>query len=126
MDDALVRLLLVDDDEDDYLLTRELLADTEDQRFALDWVATADAARAALRQQPYDVCLVDYRLGADTGLDLIQEAHTQGDTTPMILLTGQGDHAIDLQAMQAGAADYLVKGGALVKRGQLTLPVFGI
>jgi two-component system sensor histidine kinase/response regulator len=116
MDDHAIRVLLVDDDEDDALLTRELLAEIEGQRFALDWVATAEAALGALGHQPYAVGLIDYRLGAHTGLDLIRAARAQGCTTPMILLTGQGDHAIDLEAMQAGAADYLVK-------GQLTAPL---
>src|SRR5690606_16021945 len=52
----------------------------------------------------------DYRLGAQNGLDLIREASDREVTTPMILLTGQGDLQVDLQAMAMGAADYLVKG----------------
>jgi signal transduction histidine kinase len=109
-------VLLVDDDRDDHLLTRELLMEVEGQSFTFEWVATYETALAALRQHAYDVCLVDYRLGAYTGLDLIREARAQGCTVPMILLTGQGDHVVDVQAMQAGAADYLVK-------GQLTAPM---
>jgi signal transduction histidine kinase len=117
MDDApAISILLVDDDEDDYLLTRELLIEADAQRFGLTWAATYEAALEAIAQRLYDVCLVDYRLGAHTGLELIDEALTRGCTAPMILLTGQGDHTIDLQAMQAGAADYLVK-------GQLTAPL---
>jgi signal transduction histidine kinase len=115
MDDRPIRVLLVDDDEEDAFLTRELLAEAKGQRFTLDWVATAGTTLERLAQRRYDVCLTDYRLGGCTGLDLIREARAQGCTTPMILLTGQGDHAIDLEAMQAGAADYLVK-------GQLTAP----
>jgi signal transduction histidine kinase/BarA-like signal transduction histidine kinase len=110
MDEPLIRVLLVDDDEDDALLTRELLEDAEGLQFTLDWMPTAEAGLAALVSPGYDVGLIDYRLGARTGLELIQEARTQDCSVPMILLTGQGDHAIDLQAMQAGAADYLVKG----------------
>jgi signal transduction histidine kinase len=116
MDDHPIRVLLVDDDEDDHLLTRELLADAEGQRFTLDWEATYEAGLAAMRHRPYDICLIDYRLGPRTGLALIQEACALGCTAPMILLTGQGDHAIDLQAMQVGAADYLIK-------GQITAPL---
>src|SRR5262249_28896358 len=119
MDDApAITILLVDDDEDDYLLTRELLIEADARRFALTWAATYEAALEAIAQRLYDVCLVDYRLGAHTGLELIDEALTRGCTAPIILLTGQGDHTIDLQAMQAGAADYLVK-------GQLTAPLLG-
>jgi PAS domain S-box-containing protein len=57
----------------------------------------------------YDACLVDYWLGSRTGLELLQEAKEQGCRTPIILLTGQGDLKVDLEAMEAGAADYLNK-----------------
>ena len=116
MADHPIRVLLVDDDDDDYVLTEALLAEAEGPRVALERVATAEAALARLADPRYDVCLIDYRLGPCTGLDLLREAGAQGCPVPMILLTGQGDHAIDLQAMQAGAADYLVK-------GQLTAPL---
>ena len=74
MADHPIKVLLVDDDDDDYVLTAELLADAEGQRFALDRVATAEGALAQLAAQRYDVCLMDYRLGPCTGLDLLQEA----------------------------------------------------
>ncbi len=109
-------VLLVDDNSDDHLLTRALLMETEGQSFTLECVPTYETALAALRQHAYDVCLVDEHLGAHTGLDFLKEACAQGCMAPMILLTGQGDHAMDVQAMHAGAADTLVK-------GQLTAPV---
>src|SRR5207237_7264187 len=56
-------------------------------------------------------CLVDYRLGAQNGIDFLRAALEQGCQAPIILLTGQGEREIDLEAMKAGAADYLVKGG---------------
>jgi signal transduction histidine kinase len=60
-------------------------------------------------REPCDVCLVDYRLGAESGLALIEKAIVDGFSGPMILLTGQGDHDVDVEAMKAGAADYLAK-----------------
>src|SRR5207249_11403069 len=57
-----------------------------------------------------DICLIDYRLGARNGIELLRQALERGCVAPVILLTGQGEHEIDLQAMKAGAADYLVKG----------------
>src|SRR3989339_763218 len=57
----------------------------------------------------YDVYLLDYRLGGHTGLELLHEAAERNIKTPLIFLTGYGDHRIDLEAMKAGAADYLVK-----------------
>jgi PAS domain S-box-containing protein len=109
MADAPVRVLLVDDDEDDYIITRELMAQIQDRRHELEWLDHYDAALEALRRQSYDICLLDYRLGERTGLELLRESRAFANRPPMILLTGQGDHEIDLEAAKAGAADYLVK-----------------
>ena len=105
---APIRVLLVEDDEEDYLLTRRLLVGNSLTAFQVKWVRTYDAALAELRD-PYDAWLVDYRLGADSGLDLIKMAIAGGYAGPIILLTGQGDHEVDVEAMKAGAADYLAK-----------------
>jgi signal transduction histidine kinase len=103
-----VRLLLVEDDEEDYLFTGKLLGQSERSSFAVTWVRTCDDALQELKSD-FDVCLVDYRLGADSGLDVIAGALAQGLQVPIILLTGRGDHDVDVQAMKVGAADYLVK-----------------
>jgi signal transduction histidine kinase len=109
MTDRPIRVLLIDDDEDDYIMTRDLLDESEGIVFAVEWVATYEDATEALAQQRYDVALVDYYLGAHSGLDLLRHMQGSASAPPMILLTGQGDHAIDVEAMQTGAADYLVK-----------------
>lgn len=105
-----VNILLVDDDEDDYFITRSMLEHIHDTRYHLEWSSTYDQAFEQMTSNHYDVYLVDYRLGADSGLDLLKEALNNGCTSPIILLTGQGDREIDLAAMRAGASDYLVKG----------------
>ncbi len=104
------RILLIDDDEDDYFLTRELLAEIFGSRLRLEWVRCWDAALAAIGEQRHDVCLVDYRLGERTGLELVREAIERGCSAPLIVLTGEGSREVDLEAMRAGAMDYLVKG----------------
>ena len=105
-----VRLLLVEDDEDDYVLTRALLSDSRRTTFELEWISSFDEARQAIAGDGWDVCLVDYRLGEHDGLELLRHARDLGVTRPMILLTGQGFGDVDLAAMRAGAADYLIKG----------------
>ncbi len=105
-----VRLLLVEDDEDDYVLTRDLLADSRRTFFDIEWISTFDEAAAAIARDNHDVIVVDYRLGEHDGLELLERARVLGVVAPIILLTGQGDGDIDLAAMRAGAADYLVKG----------------
>lgn len=105
----LIHILLVDDNEDDYLMTDDLLQNIEGQAFDLQWRSTYSEALEAINLGQHDVYLIDYRLGVDNGLKLLHEAIKSGCTAPLILLTGQDDHEIDLLAMQAGAADYLVK-----------------
>ena len=109
--DPPIRVLLIDDDRDDYLLTRDLFAELPGGRFHLDYVATYEEGLASIRQGGYDVCLLDYRLGPRTGLELLREVHDNGCGIPIILLTGQGEYAIDREAMRAGAVDYLEKAG---------------
>ena len=105
-----MKVLLVEDDEDDYIITRDLFGDIEGAKFDLDWAATYEAGMQAISQREHDVYFVDYRLGEHSGLDLIQEVVRIGCEAPLILLTGQGGREVDVDAMRAGAADYLVKG----------------
>src|SRR5690554_6582903 len=105
-----VRVLIIEDDEDDYFITRSLLTKTTGIHCDLRWARDYDDGLTVLRDNAFDVCLVDYRLGARDGLQLLNEANDAGVETPLILLTGQGDYEVDLRAMMAGAADYLVKG----------------
>ncbi|MDX2084535.1 MAG: HAMP domain-containing sensor histidine kinase [Candidatus Melainabacteria bacterium] len=118
-----LRVLLVEDDEDDYLLTRALLSDVYGTRFQLDWIQTYEAARLLLNNPTdealHDVYLIDYRLGEHNGLELLADAQAQGLRVPIIVLTGADDRRIDLQAMAAGASEYLVKtqlSGPLLER----------
>ena len=104
-----IRVLLIEDDEDDYILTKDLFRALPHGKFHLDRVASYDAALEALTECEHDLYLVDYRLGRHTGLELIEEVRRRGCTTPMIMLTGQIELEIDVQAMRAGAVDYLVK-----------------
>lgn len=105
-----INILLIDDNEDDYIITRDLLLDIEAQSFKLDWAATFDHGLAAILRQEHELYLVDYRLGMHDGVKLIQKAFERGCKAPMILLTGQDGREIDLGAMKVGAADYLIKG----------------
>ena len=110
MHDPVVRVLLVEDDEDDYVLTRDLLAEGFGGHVTVEWASTRSAGLELLTEAPFDVALLDFNLGRETGLDLLREARARGCRTPVIMLTGQDDRTTDLNAMHAGAADYLVKG----------------
>jgi signal transduction histidine kinase len=109
MGEGPIKVLLVEDDQDDYLLTRELFDELPAGAYALDRVATFDDALHALDHCRHQLYLVDYRLGPHTGLELLATARRGGCIAPMIMLTGQHEREVDLSAMQAGADDFLVK-----------------
>ena len=110
MNNAVIRILLVEDDEDDYLITHDLLGEIEHIHFVVEWATTPDEARTRMASAQFDICLLDYRLGRHNGLELIGAFREQGFRAPIILLTGQNDYDTDRKAMAAGASDYLVKG----------------
>ncbi|WP_404340972.1 response regulator [Pseudoalteromonas mariniglutinosa] len=103
------RLLLVEDDEDDYVLTCDYLAQLSSHVFEIDWLSCPEEAIAVLSKNQHDICLLDYRLGASDGLMVLKKAVENGFNGPIIMLTGQSDDALDLAALDAGAVDYLVK-----------------
>ena len=102
-------VLLVEDDDDDYVLVQDLFEEIG-RRYRLERVSSYDEAVGLEDPSKYDVCLLDYRLGAHDGLELLRDLRRLGFRCPMILLTGQNDDTIDRMAMRAGAADYLIKG----------------
>jgi response regulator RpfG family c-di-GMP phosphodiesterase len=105
------RVLLVEDDEEDYEFTKELFAELDLPRHELDLARDYQAAISATRRGAYDVCFIDYRLGgAENGIDLARELIADGHRMPIIFLTGTNDRDIDDKAARAGAADFLVKG----------------
>ena len=107
---ANIRALLIDDDQGDYAVTKSLLSQIENPTIHLDWVSTFEEGRDALAEGGYDIYLVDYFLEDRTGVDLLRQAARHHLEAPVIMLTGRGSHEIDIEAMEAGAADYLVKG----------------
>lgn len=104
-----LRILIIDDDEDDFLLTGDYIKNIAGSNFQVDWCYQYDEALELIREKKYELYFVDYFLGARTGLDLIKEAAMLKSEEPFILLTGIGNHKIDMEAMKAGAVDYLVK-----------------
>jgi PAS domain S-box-containing protein len=105
-----VRILIIDDDEDDFILTSGFLKGIEDRTLDIQWCYSYKTALEKIAGKAADLYLVDYRLGAKTGIDLLREAMNMNCEEPIILLTGKGNSNIDKQAMEMGAVDYLVKG----------------
>jgi len=105
-----IRALLIDDDQGDFVFTKGLLSQITHPIIELDWAPTFEEGQDAIAKGEYDIYLVDYFLEDRTGLDLLREAARHQLQAPVIMLTGRGNHDVDLEAMRAGAADYLVKG----------------
>jgi DNA-binding response OmpR family regulator len=87
-----------------------LLAELAESEYQLIWEPTFESAFARLQTTRIDIVLVDYLVGTHTGIEIVREARATGCTAPIILLTGVGSRAVDLAAMEAGAADFLEKG----------------
>jgi len=104
-----IHILLVEDDEDDYTLVRDLLAPLCDSGSTLRWVCVYDVALDALLTGEFDVCLLEYQLGTRSGIDFLAEVARSGCPTPIIFLAGTADYEIDFKAMKSGAAVYLTK-----------------
>ncbi len=104
-----LRILLIEDDEDDYEITSEVLAEIPGMTVTLDWVDAYEPGLVRLEAGDFDICFVDYRIGGRTGLEFIAMAREQGVLVPLVLLTGVGQHDIDVAATKAGASDYLDK-----------------
>ena len=104
-----LRILIVDDDRDGYLLTREAIERIPGLAWMVEWATSFEAGLADLRRGSADVALVEYRIGARSGIELVSEATAEGCRTPMILVARSGDVNIDIQAMKAGAVDYVEK-----------------
>ncbi len=104
-----IKVLIVDDDEDDFILCRDLLTDIKNVSFNIDWASNQDKFYDSIDKRHHDVYLIDYYLGEYSGLNLINEARRRGCILPLILLTGQGDDDVDHKAIKGGASDYLLK-----------------
>jgi signal transduction histidine kinase len=106
-----IKVLLVEDDEDDYVLVRQLLSEIGRYQFQLTWVKNYIETLNEAFKGDHDVCLMDYRLAGYDGLTLLKELKDRLFQPPVIILTGYGDRDIDIEAMRLGAADYLEKFG---------------
>lgn len=106
----IIKILLIEDDEDDFIIIRDILSAVKGQEFEIDWTKDFDEAllKAASSSQ-HDLCMVDYFLGEHNGIEFIDEYIRLDLEEPIIILTGQGDFDIDMLAMERGAVDYLDK-----------------
>lgn len=104
-----IKILIIDDDEDDYFIISDYLHEISGTKFIIDWCNNYPSAVEEIKSGAHDIYFVDYKLGNKTGLDLLKESTHQQSDSPIILLTGKGNKAIDIEAMKNGATDYVIK-----------------
>jgi PAS domain S-box-containing protein len=104
-----IRVLVIDDDEDDFFITSDYIKHIEGGNFTIDWCSKYSEALKTILEKRHDIYFVDYRLGVKTGLDLLKEAIAFKCEEPIVLLTGKGNQKVDKEAMETGAFDYLIK-----------------
>jgi phosphoserine phosphatase RsbU/P len=105
-----VRILLVEDNPGDARLIREILSEASSLRFELDHEQRLSGAREWCAHNEADVVLLDLSLPDARGMETVAECLTFAARAPIIVLTGLNDETVAVQAVQAGAQDYLVKG----------------
>lgn len=105
-----VRVLVVDDDEEDFFILKKIFQKIPNSPFKLEWAATFDKGLKLVNERRHEVFLIDYQLGEHTGLELLRRAKAEERSEPFILLTGMDDREIEWQSMSMAAADYLIKG----------------
>lgn len=104
-----VSVLIVDDNDADFILMKEAFSDMNFNKYTVAWCDNYEEASAAISKDEYDLYLVDYKLGPDFGVDLIKKAKSEGCQKPFILITGFNKYDIDVKAMESGASSFISK-----------------
>lgn len=104
-----IRVLVVDDNEGDYVLVKSLLGQTPSIDYDVHWLSGGEGVSECIADIQPDICLVDYNLAGETGLELIKSTSRLYPLLPFVLLTGESDPNIDVAAVRAGAADFIEK-----------------
>ncbi len=108
-----VRLLLVEDDEDDMLLFREALRRIAGMHYMWEWAKTYDEGIAKIGRGKYDVVFLNYSLGAKNAIDFLSEPRCVRNAAKFVVISSLGenrmkDQAVD-EALAAGASAWLDK-----------------
>jgi signal transduction histidine kinase len=110
MNNKILQILLVEDNEGDARLLREMFSSEVPGSFALTHLLRMSEAAVILAKGGVDIVLLDMGLPDTHGLDTVRMAHAIAPTVPLIVISGLDDEALAAEAMKEGAQDYLIKG----------------
>ncbi|MFT4577663.1 MAG: two-component system NtrC family sensor kinase [Nitrospinales bacterium] len=111
MENKSLNILLIEDDEDDAFYIKDILNEgLGSPPPHIEHFSSIEKNLKQINPFDYDLALFDYRLGKTNGIELVRNFRYQNCNIPIILLTGQGDQEVAVEAMKAGTSDYLTKG----------------
>lgn len=108
--DNIIKVLLVEDNEDDTRLVKELLSHDCPGKFVIETVNRLQEAIEIIKQEEFDVVLTDLSLPDSDGMETISRIQESNSNLPIIVLSGQESESLAMKIVQSGAQDYLVKG----------------
>lgn len=109
MNKNLIKVLLIEDNQDDFVMIYDLLSQVESPKILLDWENTYETGLTVMKKNQHDICLFDYHLGETKGLETVKTAINLGCKTPIVLLTETENQELEMDLMNKGVADYLNK-----------------
>ena len=104
-----IHVLLVEDNPNDVEIVQRMLGRYKRARFEVHRVGSTQEGEQALNGNLYDLVLLDYKLPGEDGLSFLHRIKGNADLPPVIMLTGQGDERVAVEAMRYGAYDYFPK-----------------
>jgi DNA-binding response OmpR family regulator len=116
---ATIKVLLIEDDQDDARLVRDWLSESDRATFVVEAAHTAKTGLDMLQKGRFDVVMLDYRLPDADGLSVLEAINREHYQVPVIIVTSHGDRSLQGKAIELGAVEYLEKGlltGELLER----------
>lgn len=105
-----IRVLLIEDNEDDVVLVRETLREADPQEFQLESATRLADGLARLKNESFDVVILDLSLPDSHGIETFTEVRSRTSELPIVVLSGNANDAVAMQALELGAQDYVLKG----------------
>lgn len=109
LEKEVIRILYVDDDQEDQKLVSSILKTAKKNKYVLETAQTIDEALVKLKDS-YTVFLVGYKPGKDEALNLIKEIKALRKHAPLIMLSGMDSETVDNEVLNLGVADFLIRG----------------
>lgn len=109
MANSKVKVLIVEDDEDDFIIIKHYLSKIKTVDYDVYWSSDFDYAVEDILKDEHDIYLIDNFLGKGEGIEIIEKVRAKNIIKPLIILTGAGDIDVDEKAMAKGASDFIVK-----------------